>query len=166
MAVLVSTGKSKEAIGVQLTHEQVKPLTDKEVVKYYKRYKAYVGNKKTETLIDSFLMLVSKGVGMVVSIDDVKELQKDLKNDYIINKELSSVAGSLSLRCGRLLAVANTALIAIIHIYFKKEKQELEHEMETTSTLTHPSRDSEGYSLNGVDEVDRYVDEPYQDEPE
>ena len=34
LAVLVSTGKSKEAIGVQLTHEQVKRLTDKEVQKY------------------------------------------------------------------------------------------------------------------------------------
>ena len=33
LAVLVSTGKSKEAIGVQLTHEQLKRLTDKEVEK-------------------------------------------------------------------------------------------------------------------------------------
>ena len=34
LAVLVSTGKAKEAIGVQLTHEQLKRLTDKEVEKY------------------------------------------------------------------------------------------------------------------------------------
>ena len=33
LAVLVSTGKAKEAIGVQLTHEQLKRLTDKEVEK-------------------------------------------------------------------------------------------------------------------------------------
>ena len=31
LAVLVSTGKSKEAIGVQLTHDQVKHLSDKDV---------------------------------------------------------------------------------------------------------------------------------------
>ena len=31
LAILVSTGKSTEAIGVQLTHEQVKRLTDKDV---------------------------------------------------------------------------------------------------------------------------------------
>ena len=37
LAVLVSTGKSKEAIGVQLTHEQVKCLSDKDVQKYSKR---------------------------------------------------------------------------------------------------------------------------------
>ena len=80
LAVLISTGKSKEAIAVQVTHERVKRLTDKEVAKFYKRYAAHVGNKVTESPIDSFIMLVSKGLGMLVSIDDVKELQKkDLK---------------------------------------------------------------------------------------
>ena len=52
LAVLVSTGEAKEAIGVQLTHEQVKRLSDKEVEKYTKRYETYVGSKTTESLID------------------------------------------------------------------------------------------------------------------
>ena len=82
---------------------------------------------------------------MVVSIDDVKELQKELKNDYIINQELSFLAGGLALRFGRLLALANTALITTKHIKFKKE-----HENEPS----HPTRDSEGYPLEGADEVD------------
>ena len=97
LAILVSTGKAKEAIGVQLTHDQVKRLSDKDVPKYSKRYEAYIGNKTTDSLIDSALMLLTKGVGLVVSIDDVKELQKELKNDYIINQELSSLAGGLAL---------------------------------------------------------------------
>ena len=97
LAILVSTGKAKEAIGVQLTHEQVKRLSDKEVEKYNKRQEAYIGSKTTESLIDSFLMLVSKGLGMVVKIDDVEKLQQDLKNDYIINHELSSLAGGIAL---------------------------------------------------------------------
>ena len=161
-AVLISTGKSKEAIEVQLTHEQVKRLTDKEVAKFYKRYEAYVGNKTTETLIDSFLMLVSKRVGMFVLIDDVKELQKDLKNNYIINQELASVAGSLSLRCGRWLAVANTALITTKDtdtpppINSTEEPDIVEHtKVETTM---HPSRNSEGYPLEVNDEVDELFD--------
>ena len=95
LAILVSTGKSKEAICVQLTHEQVKRLTDKDVQKYSKRYEAYIGNKTTESLIASFIMLYSNGVGMVVSIDDVKALQGELNNDYIINQELSTLAGAL-----------------------------------------------------------------------
>ena len=43
LAVLVSTGKAKEAIGVQLSYEQVKHLSEKDVEKYYKRYEAFVG---------------------------------------------------------------------------------------------------------------------------
>ena len=43
LAVMVSTGKAKEAIGVQLTQEQVKRLSDKDVEKYIKRYETNVG---------------------------------------------------------------------------------------------------------------------------
>ena len=123
LAVLVSTGKSKEAIGVRITPDQVKRLSDKDVQKYSKRYEAFIGNKTTESLIDSAIMLFSKGVGMADPIDDVKELQKELKNDYIINQELSSLAGGLALQCGRLLALANTALITTKHIKFEKEPE-------------------------------------------
>ena len=43
LAILVSTGKCKEAIGTNLTHEQVRWLEDKDVMKYSKRYETYVG---------------------------------------------------------------------------------------------------------------------------
>ena len=50
LAVLVSTGKAKDASGVQLTHEQVKRLSDKDVEKYTKRYETYVGAKTTDRM--------------------------------------------------------------------------------------------------------------------
>ena len=115
LAILVSTGKSKEAIGVQLTHEQVKRLSDKDVAKYSKRQEAY-SSKTTESSIDSFLLFASKGLGLVVKVDDVEKLQQELKNDYIINQELSSLPGGIALRCGRWLALANAALITTKHI--------------------------------------------------
>ena len=77
LAVLVSTGKAKETIGVQLTHEHVKRLSDKDVEKYYKRYKALVG-AKTDSLIDSIIFLASKVVGMAVNIKDVDAFQNRL----------------------------------------------------------------------------------------
>ena len=147
LAILVSTGKSKEAIGVQLTHDQVKRRFDKDVQKYSKRYEAYIGNKT------SALMLLTKGVGLVVSIDDVKELQKELKNDYVINQELSSLAGGLALRCGRWLALANAALITTKHIKFEKET-EYDAPLPPPPPNT-PTRDSEGYPLEGFDEVEK-----------
>ena len=66
LAVLVSTGKVKEAIGVQLTYNQVKRLSDKDVKKYYKRNGAFVGVKATDNLIGSFLMPATKAMCTVL----------------------------------------------------------------------------------------------------
>ena len=49
-------------------------------------------------------------------IKDVDAYQKELENDYIINKELSGLAGSLALKCGRFLAIANAAQITTKHM--------------------------------------------------
>ena len=92
LAILVSTGKCKEAIGVNLTHEEVKRLDEKDVMKHYKRYETYVGAKTTETLIESFLSFSTKALGLVVKLKDAKALQNELKNDYIITKELSNLS--------------------------------------------------------------------------
>jgi len=143
LAVLVSTGKAKEAIGVKLTHEQVKPLRDKAVENYTKRYETYVGSKTTVSLIDSFIFLATKVVGMAVKIKDIKAYQKELRNDYILNKELSNLAGNLSLKCGRFLAAANAVFITTKHIHFSPQLPE----------PSHPSRDEQGCPLEGVDEV-------------
>ena len=79
-----------------------------------------MGSKTTETLIQSFLMLASKAIGMVFKVDDVEALQKDLQEDFVINST-SSAAGNMALRCGRLLAVSKAALITATYIYFEKE---------------------------------------------
>ena len=88
--MLVSTGKATEAIGVQLTHEDAKRLSDKEVQKYIKRYETYVGSKTTESCI----FRVTKAVGMAVDIKDIDAYQKELRNHYIINQELSNMSGN------------------------------------------------------------------------
>ena len=137
LAILVSTGKCKEAIGVNLTHEQVRRLEDKDVMRHYKRYETYVGAKTTETLIESFLSFSTKALSLVVRLKDAEALQNELKNDYIITKELSNISGNLALRCGRLLAVANAFLITAKHVDFSAEEP----------------RHADGYPLAGQDEV-------------
>ena len=107
LAVLVSTGKAKDAIGVQLTHQQVKRLSNKDVEKYTKRYQTYVGFQTTESLLNSFIFLTTKAVGMVVDIKDIDAHQKELRNDCILNKELSNLAGNLALKCSQFLPVAD-----------------------------------------------------------
>ena len=78
---------------------------------------------------------------MFVPIDDIEAPHNDLRRDYVITNELSTIAGSLALKSGRLLMVANTALITTKHIDF------------SALELTHPSCDADGYPLEGVDEV-------------
>ena len=141
LAILVSTGKCKEAIGVNLTHEQVRRLEDKDVMRHYKRYETYVGAKTTETLIESFLSFSTTALSLVVRLKDTEALQNELKNDYIITKELWNISGNLALRCGRLLAVANAFLVTAKDVDFSAEEPR------------HPSRDADGYPLAGLDEV-------------
>ena len=149
LAVLVSTGKAKEAIGVQLTHEQLKRLTDKEVEKYYKRYETFVGSKTTESMVDSLLTLLTRGLQMVIEIDDVDAMKKELKEDFIINKEMTDFVGSLSLKYGKFLAPISAALITAKHIDFnshleKNDKAKLEEIPEHSSpTAEHLQTNSE-----------------------
>ena len=55
---------------------------------------------------------------MTINIKDIDAYQKELRNDYIINKELSNLASNLALKCRRFLAAANAALITTKHIDF------------------------------------------------
>ena len=89
---------------------------------------------------------------MVVKVDDIEKLQQDLKNDYIINHELSSLAGGVALRFGRWLALASAALITTKHVQLETEPRPDLMDL-NTEPATHPSRNKEGYPLEGIDEV-------------
>ena len=69
LAILVSSGRCEKSIGVNLTHEQVRRLENKDVKKYSERYEAYIGAKTTEALIDSFVSFRTKALGMVVKLN-------------------------------------------------------------------------------------------------
>ena len=125
LAVLVSTGRCKEAIGKSLTQEEVRRLDEKQVISFYKRYETYVGSKTTDSLIDNFLSLAIKGAGMIVKIDDANALKNELKGDFIINKELCQSCGRLALRFGSALAVVNAAAITAKHVDFSQVTEQI-----------------------------------------
>ena len=115
LATLVCTGKCKEAIGVSFSQDEVKRLNDKDVLKYYKRYETYVGSNTTESMIENFLSLSIKAAGLVVKIDDADALKAELKKDFNINKEFF---GGITLKFGRVAAIASSLLITTKHIDF------------------------------------------------
>ena len=64
--------------------------------------------------------------------------KKELKEDFIINKEITDFVGSLSLKYGKFLVPISAALITAKHIDFnshleKKDKVKLEEIPEHTS---------------------------------
>ena len=111
LAILVSTGKCKEAIGVSFPQDEVKRLNNKDVLKYHKRYEAYVGSKTTDSMVENFLSLAIKAAGILVKIDDADALKAELKKDFSINKELSQFFGGITLKFGITAAVASSLLI-------------------------------------------------------
>ena len=115
-----------------------------------------MGSKTTDSLIDSAITFITKAVGLVVDIDDIKEYQKELKEDYIINEELSNLAGSLSLFCGRGMALANAGFITAKHTKGLKWDEKTVENWEPVHTTLPPGRDAEGYPLQGVYEVPGY----------
>jgi len=114
----------------------MKRLDDKDVVKYQKRYEAYVGSKTTETLIESFLSLTTKALGLIVRIDDADALKNELKNDFISTKEMSEMSGRPALRFGSTLAVVNAFLITGKHVDFSSDEVTItEQSLATTQEL-------------------------------
>ena len=88
-----------------------------------------------------------------VSCDSRSSQKMALKNDYIINNELSSLAGGFALRCGRWLALANAALITTKHVQIEAKPEPDLLDLHNTAPAPHPSRDKDGYPLEGIDEV-------------
>ena len=124
---------------MNLTHEDVKRLTDKDVEKYNKRYQTFIGSKTTESLIGSMVDLYAYAASAVLNIKDVDRLKEDLKKDFTISKELTVVAGSLALKFGSFLALANTALITARHINFEGPQQLLKTNVQQSAAISEHS---------------------------
>ncbi len=107
LVILVSTAKAKEATGLQLTHEQVKRLTDKDVEKYFKRYE---GTKRLWGQ-DSALPLFTEAASLFLPFKNIEALQKEPKDDYIINNELSNLVGALSFNYSNFLFLLQLLLL-------------------------------------------------------
>ena len=69
LAILVASGNCKEMLGVQLTQEQIKRLTKKDVEKFFKRYEASLSSKTCDAIVDTFIQLSCRGLAYFLPID-------------------------------------------------------------------------------------------------
>ena len=131
LSILASLGTTEEFLGVEMSLGDIKKLSTKDVEKYYLRYQTILGKQLSSCLVDSAVLAASKAVSMVVSIDDTEQLYQDLKSDEIIKRELSSFAGLLILKGGRLVALASAFFQVAKHINIGKSQQTQEETSES-----------------------------------
>ena len=123
LSILASLGTTKEFLGVEISLGDIKKLSTKDVEKYYLRYQTILCKQLSSSLVDSAVLAASKAVSVVVSIDDTEQLYQDLKSDEIIKRELSSFAGLLILKGGRLVALASTFFQVAKYINIGKQEE-------------------------------------------
>ena len=120
LAILAALGTTKEYLGVEMSLGDIKKLSEKYVEKYFNRYQAVMGKKINGGLVDSSLQFVSKAISLFVPVDDIESLFNDLKNDALVNRELTNFVGLLALKGGRLVALASGLFQVVKHLKIGK----------------------------------------------
>ena len=84
----------------------------KDVRKYYKMYQMVNGQQVCNTLVKGSLGIFSKVVSHIIPIDS---LATYLREDRLVQRELSTFAGYMVLREGRLIVLASAILQVAMH---------------------------------------------------
>ena len=69
-------------VGVSLTQDQVKRLSEQEVEKYFKRCEALLSSKTCDAMVDTSLQLLRKALVHLLPVDAGK-LLKGLKDNFM-----------------------------------------------------------------------------------
>ena len=123
LAILASLGTTEEFLGKAMSQGDVKRLSPKQVKKYFNRYKTVMGKKVTGGLVESAISAASVLISYVIPVDDVEALNKDLKNDDLVKRELSNFAGLLVLKGGRLVALASGLFKVAKHVKLRPSEE-------------------------------------------
>ena len=123
LAILAVLGTTKEYMGVEMSLGDIKKLSERDVEKYFNRYQTVMGKKINGGLVDSSLQFVSKVISLFVPVDNIECLCNDLKNDALVNRELTNFVGLIALKGGRLVALASGLFQVVKHVKFNKNQQ-------------------------------------------
>ena len=114
--VIISSGRSREFLGRDISVKDLDVMDRDKVEAYYKIYELNYANKINENIISSIIGAYAKAVNRVLPIDDVRELERDLNNDYILTNELKNITGSVAATCGKFMSVFSLSFITFKHI--------------------------------------------------
>lgn len=126
--IVVSTGRSKELLGRNITTVDLDQMTCDELEAYYKIYELNYSEKVSSSINSAIIGLYSYAINKVVPIDDVDELREDLHKSYILTNELKNLTGGLARIGGKIWSLVELTLTTAKHIKVHKAIEENEVE--------------------------------------
>ena len=87
-------------IGHDFIQDQVKRFSVKDVENFFKRCETSLSSRTCDAMVDTFLQLSRRVIANFLPVDQEK-LLKDLNENFMVKRELSMIAGRLSLNYGR-----------------------------------------------------------------
>ena len=94
----------------------VHKLLEKDVEKYYVKYQAVLGQQLTDGLVDSGIQAASKITSYIILVNDSEKLCTTWKNNKLLVRDLSTLAGYLALKGGRLVTFASVTFDLTKHV--------------------------------------------------
>src|SRR6185436_4647212 len=114
--VIISSGRSREFLGRDISVKDLDVLDQDTVEAYYKIYELNYANKINENIISSIIGAYAKVVNRVLPIDDVQKIEQDLNNDYLLVQELKNITGTVAATCGKFMSLFSLRFITFKHI--------------------------------------------------
>ena len=87
LLILATLGLTKEYLGEELGVEKIHKMTNKNLEKYFNRYKIVQGKKVSNVLKSKGIKLGIKMISYFLPIDDQESLIADLENDELLSNE-------------------------------------------------------------------------------
>ena len=119
LKIIISTGRSNELLGKNITLENLETMSEEEIEAYFKIYEINYSSKVSSCISSAIINFYSYAINKIVPIDDIEKLQEDLNNSYILTNELKNITGSLAMFGGKLFSLVELGLTTFKHIKAK-----------------------------------------------
>ena len=121
---VISGGNSKKVFGKQYTTIEIESLSDKDLIRLYARYEAYIGGIITRSLKETLCSTYIKAVEIFcppltkgrVKLENSDQLMESLSENPLIDITLSSLACGLFHKYGSFLTPIAVGLITSNHL--------------------------------------------------
>jgi ABC-type dipeptide/oligopeptide/nickel transport system permease component len=120
---LALTGKTKAYLNEKLTPDQVKSMSETDILKKYDLYLSSLGSKLTKSLSQSMINLYSRAINYFFPGTKENDLSYDLTKNPVVSDMLSSISANLYLKFGVLLSPVIIGVITMSHIKLQEEEE-------------------------------------------